>query len=59
MAECAKKCTRAVGWAGLGGFHKPIYAVRRTFTPKIASQKLCAEHKMALRPTFSLHEIDP
>ena len=35
------------------------YALRRTFTPKKASQKLGAEREMALRPTFSLYEIDP
>ena len=27
--------------------------------PKKASQKLGAEHKMALQPTFNLYEIDP
>ena len=42
-----------------GGFHKPIQALRHTFTPKKASQELGVEHKMALRPTFNLHEIDP
>ena len=49
-----------------GRFHKPIYALRQALMlcvkllhPKKASQKLGAESKMALRPTFSLHEIDP
>ena len=49
-----------------GGFHKPIYALRKALTlcakllhPEKASQKFGAEHKMALRPTFSLYEIDP
>ena len=36
-----------------------FYALRQNFTPKKASQKLGAERKMALRPTFSLYEIDP
>ena len=35
------------------------YALRQTFTPKKASQKLGAERKMALHPTFSLYEIHP
>ena len=42
-----------------GRFHKPIYALRQTFTPIKASQKFNVERKMALHPTFSLYEIDP
>ena len=32
--------------------------LRRNFTPKKSSQKFSTEHKMALRPTFSVNEID-
>ena len=35
------------------------YALCQTFTPKKASQKLGEERNMALRPTFSLYEINP
>ena len=35
------------------------YALHWTFLPKKASQKIGAEPKMALGPTFSLYEIDP
>ena len=49
-----------------GGFHKLIDALRQALTlcakllrPKKASQKFGAEQKMALRPAFSLYEIDP
>ena len=52
--------------ASWGGFHKKhlhsltsSYALGQTFTPKKDTQKLGAERKMALRPTFSLNEIDP
>ena len=42
-----------------GGFHKPIYTLRQTFTPKKASKKFGVERKMAPHPTFGLYEIDP
>ena len=40
IVEC--KCQEIDPW---GGFHKPIYALRLTFTPKKASQKFGAERK--------------
>ena len=41
------------------GSRPSSFALRQTFMPKKASQKFGAERKMALRPTFSLFEIDP
>ena len=35
-----------------------LYALCHTFRPKITSQNFVIEHKMALRPTFSLYGID-
>ena len=50
----------------LGRFHKLIYTLGQALTLcakllhiKKASQKFGVERKMALRPTFSLYEIDP
>ena len=40
-------------------FYAKLLHSTQTFLPEKASQMFSAERKMALRPTFSLYEIDP